>query len=155
MKKGTNSKKSNEVYVPMLMSLDSLEDQGMLPDLLGGNLCQSRGKNRTFKEDTLGQRLKAARTRIGMTQEELAEAMLTTKSMISYYENDHGDMKQSMIAEFARILGTTAEYLACGIIKIPELDADAAELLQLFSSMNGSTKKIMLPQMRAVAKMKG
>jgi len=23
------------------------------------------------------------------------------KSMISYYENDHGDMKQSMIAEFA------------------------------------------------------
>ena len=44
---------------------------------------------------------------MGMTQEELAEEMCTTKSMISYYENDHGDMKQSLIAEFAVILGTT------------------------------------------------
>ena len=57
--------------------------------------------NTTLKEETLGQRLKAARIRKNMTPEELAEAMLTTKSMISYYENDHGDMKQSMIAEFA------------------------------------------------------
>ena len=54
---------------------------------------------------------------LGMTQEELAEEMCTTKSMISYYENDHGDMKQSMIAEFAVILETTVEYLACGVIK--------------------------------------
>ena len=61
--------------------------------------------NTTLKEETLGQRLKAARVRKNMTQEELAEAMLTTKSMISYYENDHGDMKQSMIAEFADVLG--------------------------------------------------
>ena len=66
--------------------------------------------NTTLKEETLGQRLKAARIRKNMTQEELAEVMLTTKSMISYYENDHGDMKQSMIAEFAKILGTTVEY---------------------------------------------
>ncbi|MCR5323056.1 MAG: helix-turn-helix domain-containing protein [Lachnospiraceae bacterium] len=28
-----------------------------------------------------------------MTQEELAEEMCTTKSMIAYYENDHGDIK--------------------------------------------------------------
>ena len=109
----------------------------------------------TLKEETLGQRLKAARVRKNMTQEELAEAMLTTKSMISYYENDHGDLKQSMIAEFADVLGTTVEYLICGVIKTPELDADAAELLQLFSSMDERTKKIMLSQMRAVAKMKG
>ena len=26
-------------------------------------------------------------------------------------------MKQSMIAEFAKILGTTVEYLVCGVIK--------------------------------------
>ena len=62
-----------------------------------------------IKEETLGQRIRAQRIRLGMTQEELAEEMCTTKSMISYYENDHGDMKQSMIAEFAVILGTTDE----------------------------------------------
>ena len=107
--------------------------------------------NTTLKEETLGQRLKAARIRMGMTQEELAEAMLTTKSMISYYENDHGDMKQSMIAEFADILGTTVEYLICGVIKAPELDADSVELLKLFGAMDEKTKQIMLVQMRAVA----
>lgn len=62
--------------------------------------------NTLLKEETLGQRIKAARVRKNMTQEALAEEMRTTKSMISYYENDHGDMKQSMISEFADILGT-------------------------------------------------
>ena len=78
--------------------------------------------------------------------------MNTTKSMISYYENDHGDMKQSMIAEFDRILGTTVEYLVCGVIKESSPDASSAEMLQLFSSMDDRTKEIMLIQMRALAK---
>ena len=108
--------------------------------------------NTTLKEETLGQRLKAARFRKNMTQEELAEVMLTTKSMISYYENDHGDMKQSMIAEFADILGTTVEYLICGVVKAPEVGEDAAELLKLFEAMDERTKQIILVQMRAVAK---
>ena len=108
--------------------------------------------NTTLKEETLGQRLKAARIRKNMTQEELAEAMLTTKSMISYYDNDHGDMKHSMIAEFADVLGTTVEYLICGVIKAPELDADSVELLKLFGAMDERTRQIMMVQMRAVVK---
>lgn len=107
---------------------------------------------KNVKEETLGQRIRAARIRKGITQEQLAEAMLTKKSMISYYENDHGDMKQSMIAELAKTLGTTVEYLVCGTQKTPDLDADSAELLKLFASMDESTKQIMLLQMRAVAK---
>jgi len=77
---------------------------------------------------------------------------ISYKSMISYYENDHGDMKQSMIAEFADILGTTVEYLICGVIKTPELDADSVEMLKLFGAMDDKTRQIMLVQMRAVAK---
>ena len=106
-----------------------------------------------FKEETMGQRIRAQRLRLGMTQEELAEKMCTTKSMISYYENDHGDMKQSMIAEFAAILGTTVEYLICGVIKTPLLDADSVEILKLFGAMDEKTRQIMLVQMRAIAKM--
>lgn len=108
--------------------------------------------NKILREEKLGQRIKAARIRKNMTQEELAEAMCTTKSMISYYENDHGDMKQSMISEFADILGTTVEYLICGVIKTPELDADSVEMLKLFGAMDDKTRQIMLVQMRAVAK---
>ena len=78
--------------------------------------------------------------------------MLTIKSMISYYENDHVDMNQSMIAEFEDVLGTTVEYLICVVIKIPELDEDFVDMLQLFRAMDEMTKKIMLVQMRVVAK---
>ncbi len=105
-----------------------------------------------LKEETLGQRIKAQRIRIGMTQEELAEKMNTTKSMISYYENDHGDMKQSLIAEFASVLNTTVEYLFCGVMKEPKLDADSCEALKLFEKMDTRTKEIILIQMRALAK---
>lgn len=106
--------------------------------------------NISIKEETLGQRIRAQRIRLGMTQEELAEEMNTTKSMISYYENDHGDMKQSMIAEFADILNTTVEYLVCGIVEESASDETSAEMLRLFSSMDEQTKEIMLIQMRAL-----
>ena len=119
--------------------------------LFSGSPGKKEKMNISIKEETLGQRIRAQRIRLGMTQEELAEEMNTTKSMISYYENDHGDMKQSMIAEFADVLGTTVEYLICGVIKAPELDADSVELLKLFGAMDEKTKQIMLVQMRAVA----
>lgn len=50
-------------------------------------------------------------------------------------------MKQSMIAEFAKILGTTVEYLVCGVIKESRPDASSAEMLQLFSSMDEQTNE--------------
>ena len=110
--------------------------------------------NITLKDETLGQRIRAQRIRLGMTQEELAEEMCTTKSMISYYENDHGDMKQSMISEFAGILNTTVEYLVCGVIKEPEMDKESAEVLDLLSRMDEKTREVFLIQMRAVANFK-
>ena len=103
-----------------------------------------------IKEETLGQRIKAQRIRLGMTQEELAEEMCTTKSMISYYENDHGDMKQSMISEFAEILNTTVEYLVCGVVKAHDKDPVSAEVLDLLSRMDDKTRELFLIQMRAV-----
>lgn len=65
------------------------------------------------------------------------------------------DMKQSMIAEFAVILGTTVEYLVCGVIKEIALDESSAEMLRLFSSMDERTKEIMLIQMRTLVSAKG
>ena len=49
--------------------------------------------NTFIKEETLGQRIRAQRIRLGMTQEELAEALFVEKSTISYYENDKKEMR--------------------------------------------------------------
>ena len=49
---------------------------------------------------------------MGMTQEELAEALLTKKSTISAYENDKIDIKISILKQIAKELDNTVFYLA-------------------------------------------
>ena len=49
--------------------------------------------NITLAENTLGQRIKAQRMKMGYTQEQLAEIMCVPKSTISAYENDKVDIK--------------------------------------------------------------
>ena len=63
-------------------------------------------------EKTIGMRIKECRVKMGMTQEELAEALLTKKSTISAYENDKIDIKISILKQIAKELGTTVFYLA-------------------------------------------
>ena len=67
--------------------------------------------NIKLAEETLGQRIKAQRIRVGYTQEQLAEIMCVPKSTISAYENDKIDIKGSVIAELARHLTTKPDYL--------------------------------------------
>ncbi|MBO4347908.1 MAG: helix-turn-helix transcriptional regulator [Lachnospiraceae bacterium] len=64
-----------------------------------------------LKEETLGQRIRAQRIRIGMTQDELAEKLLIPKASISAYENDRIDIKGSRIVELATALEVTPNYL--------------------------------------------
>ena len=59
---------------------------------------------------------------------------------ISYSENDHGDMKQSMISEFVGILNTMVEYLVCGEIRFRVMDQESAEALYLLLRMDGYTR---------------
>ena len=56
-------------------------------------------------------RIKNRRTMLGMTQEELSEAMGVPKSTISAYENDKVDIKASVIMELAGKLFTSPNYL--------------------------------------------
>lgn len=63
-------------------------------------------------EKTIGMRIKECRVKMGMTQEELAEALLTKKSTISAYENDKIDIKISILKQIAKELDNTVFYLA-------------------------------------------
>ncbi len=77
-------------------------------------------------EKTLGKRIKECRLKKEMTQEDLAEIMLTKKSTISDYENDKIDMKISVLKEIANALGTSVSYL------VGEQDGDIKdEIIQM------------------------
>lgn len=77
-------------------------------------------------EKTIGMRIRECRVKMGMTQDELAEALLTKKSTISAYENDKIDIKVSILMEIAKKLDTSVFYL------VGEQDEDiGAEVMQM------------------------
>ena len=62
-------------------------------------------------EKTLGQKIREYRLKRGMTQEELAEKLFSSKSTISEYENNKIDIKISILREIAKVLGTPLPHL--------------------------------------------
>lgn len=56
-------------------------------------------------------RLKEARKRNKLTQEELARKVKTTKGTISNYENEHSAPSNDMLNDLADVLGVTTDYL--------------------------------------------
>lgn len=104
--------------------------------------------NISIKEETLGQRLRAQRIRLGMPQEELAEALYVEKSIISYYENDKKEMRASGLAEIAKVLQTTPNYL---LGFADNNDGFADEALGLLRDVKDqSVREILLKQIRAL-----
>ena len=98
-------------------------------------------------ETTLGQRIRAQRIRMGMTQEELAELLYMKKSTISYYENDKKEMRASGLADLAKVLHTTPDYLL-GFEKDPFV-TEAMRLLQGIE--DEQVKSVLLAQIKAVS----
>ena len=70
------------------------------------------GNGEKRMEMTIGQRIRECRKNKGMTQEALAERLLTKKSTVSAYENDKIDIKISILKQIAKELDTTVFYLA-------------------------------------------
>jgi len=102
-----------------------------------------------INEETLGQRIKAARIRKGYTQEQLAEVMCIPKSTISAYENDKVDIKGSVLVELSGHLDTTPNYLLG--VEENEEDAFVMEMKSLLSQISDDkTKAISLAQIRAI-----
>ncbi|MEV9639158.1 helix-turn-helix transcriptional regulator [Mammaliicoccus sciuri] len=90
----------------------------------------------------LSQRLKSARNRLKLTQEELATKVNTTKSTISNYENGHSTPSNEMLVLLCEALHISTDYLlgrtntskSDGDIKLPELtqkdERDIAKVLE-------------------------
>ena len=98
-------------------------------------------------EKTLGMRIKECRMKMGMTQDELAEALLTKKSTISAYENDKIDIKVSVLKDLAKVLCTNVSYLVDGDENdvAPEIMQVAAMLQEI---QNKDLRKVAIEQMK-------
>ena len=105
---------------------------------------------RELKEETLGQRIKAQRIRIGMTQDDLAEKLLIPKASVSAYENDRIDIKGSRIVELAEALGASPNYLLGFNEEENPVLADIIEALKQIKDLN--TLNILKIQIEALAR---
>lgn len=102
---------------------------------------------------TMGGRIKEQRMKMGMTQEELAEKMFTTKMTISHYENDQTDIKGSVIVEIAGILGTTAGYLLNSEIAVNDVDEQMKEMMEIFRGLgNDEIRRVAIEQVKLLIK---
>lgn len=104
---------------------------------------------------TMGGRIKEQRIKMGMTQEQLAEIMCTTKAAISQYENNKVDIKGSVIVEIARILGTTAGYLLNNEVSVGDVDEQMQEMMEIFRGLESDEiRQVAIEQMKILVKLK-
>ncbi len=103
---------------------------------------------------TMGGRMKEQRIKAGMTQEQLAEMMCTTKAAISQYENNKVDIKGSVIIEIAGILGTTAGYLLNNEVSVGDVDEQMKEMMEIFRGLgNDEIRRMAMEQVKILIKL--
>ncbi len=130
---------------------------------LSQNLClfpfrvpETERKMKKIDNSTMGGRIKEHRLKMGMTQEELAEKMFTTKMTISHYENDLSDIKGSVIVELADLLGTTTGYLLNNEVDAKTSSWGMWEMMKLFQSLISiQMKNTALEQLKVLVKFQG
>lgn len=99
-------------------------------------------------KNTIGSRIRDRRKELGMSQEELAEKLYTSKQMISSYENDKTEIKVSVLKELVVALDTTTAFLVDGVNEIKH-SPQVEELLDIFSRLdNDKIRDIAIQQMK-------
>lgn len=88
------------------------------------------GINRTTIMKSFGDRLRGARTAVGLTQEQLGFALGVTKASVSAWENDRETPSFRVLAELRNTLRCSLDELICGISAVaPTADTESLELM--------------------------
>lgn len=61
--------------------------------------------------ESIGERIKKARKKLNMTQDELAKELHCKREVVSYYENGSREIKTGTLIELSKILGVSTDYL--------------------------------------------
>ena len=101
---------------------------------------------------TIGGRIRERRNHLGLSQENLAEKLFTSKQMISSYENNKTELKVQVVKELAVALGTTSSFLIDGNEAVTYKE-ETVELVSLFNSISKEeVRKIAIEQLRLLTR---
>ena len=101
-------------------------------------------------EKTIGKRIRECRVKVGMTQEELAEALITKKSTESAYENDKIDIKISILKQIAKVLDITVFYLAGE--QDEDINSDVMQMAKVLQQIQSNElRKVAVEQAKVLA----
>lgn len=98
-------------------------------------------------EKTIGMRIRECRVKLGITQDELAVALLTKKSTISACENDKIDIKVSILKQIAKILDTSVFYLVGE--QDEDIDSEVMKMAMILQQIQSKElRKIAIEQVK-------
>ena len=90
---------------------------------------------------TIGGRIREQRKKIAWSQDNLADELDTTKSLISQYERGKVNPSPSKIEEMAVLLKTTPEYLQFGVANSAVTDKRLNQIIIWYTSIEDETQK--------------
>ncbi|NKC14877.1 MAG: helix-turn-helix domain-containing protein [Gammaproteobacteria bacterium] len=96
-------------------------------------------RKKKASSESLGQRLRARRTEVGLTQEQLAERAETTQAVIQKIENGKSSRPRK-IDKIATALGVKAAWLMFGNDRFDVLDKEALEIATAWSELEESKR---------------
>ena len=62
----------------------------------------------------IGERMKAARLQAGLTQQQVADVLQSTKASVSQYENDYYHPSLDALVKFSQLTGASLDWLILG-----------------------------------------
>jgi len=106
----------------------------------------------TDMAEVIGNNLRAARMRAGLTLEHVAEVVGVEPVTVSRWESGTRSPSVSVLARLAQITGVDpGSLLAVGGDPTPQVPEDVAEVLELMGQMDGARRRTALRVLQALA----
>jgi transcriptional regulator with XRE-family HTH domain len=96
--------------------------------------------------ETMGSRLKSARTKVGMTQNVVAKKLGISFGTLSGYERNYRDPDTETLSKLAEMYGVSVSWLVTG--KHEQLSELETKILQEIVNLDESVKKEILKFIR-------
>ena len=101
---------------------------------------------------TVGGRIKKLRMEKGLSQEELAEMLFLNAKNISAYENNRNEVPSAVLADLAKALDSSMDYIYTGIETVEDDDPDIAEAIEMLKKIgNKALLKMVVKNIKNAA----